>query len=734
MRFKRCLQFFLYSLLILVLLSFSGVVYAADSYYDVKPDNYISWTSLPTVETDDSRGYYHLADMSSYGANMTTDFTLGSDYDSLYFAIANRVSYQKRFRISYGTEINIVGATKDEGSGGLNTSNNARVCWNVIEWDASGGFLWDSGWLYSNQTYKVGVDICGAGTGYTAGSRSEVTYITLLFRYIEEEDLSFGADSPNITPSEVIHTFSNLYLCYKPFTYTVIHNDNTTTINRVGMATMDLAFPDLTEKAGYRSGWRITSNGTVSPDYNWMNGNIYSSSQINKWLSDGKFYNSLFDHVTFTSVYVPLTYTVTYDYWTNGGTGVSTSQKSFDYGEIVDLSVKASKSGTGLTGWQFVGWSTDPDATTKLTSLTIGDEDIVLYAIYKKEIVVTVTERTASGTVMRKLSKTIYNREEEADFTFSEENTWTDWTLLGWTPEKSATASPVVRCDEIYTTSDSTALYAVYASNITLSYDTDDSSTKIDTQTKECFYNASGSSLYPAFVIAAAPVLSEHSFVEWSTEDGTSYVAGESVIFKENTMLTAVWDQYPELEVCDRYFTLEQAKGGEITQEELLKKVVGTDKEDGVLVNGTDVIVKEYNATTFTSIATDKEIEITYQATDCFGNKVTKSTTIIVIDTSLKKSTRKLYVRFINSQFFGDDAGHLVPASKGGLEETSIWRKDSNYRKLLQDTLSNHKANREVWIFTSKDIRKLKDYTSTYGQVINALKAFYELFGGCKQN
>ncbi len=84
-------------------------------------------------------------------------------------------------------------------------------------------------------------------------------------------------------------------------------------------------------------------------------------------------------------------YDVTYDVTANGGDTFSDrklSDEEINYGKLmrisyltgsdVDLTYTASK-----TGYEFVGWNTDPNATEGLDALTADREDITLYAIYK---------------------------------------------------------------------------------------------------------------------------------------------------------------------------------------------------------------------------------------------------------------------------------------------------------------------------------------------------------------
>ena len=78
---------------------------------------------------------------------------------------------------------------------------------------------------------------------------------------------------------------------------------------------------------------------------------------------------------------------VTYDYITNGGTSLSgSSTESVLEGANINLSYLSTSE---KEGYEFVGWSTDPNAHEVLTSLKMGTHDITLYAIFKKQVVIT---------------------------------------------------------------------------------------------------------------------------------------------------------------------------------------------------------------------------------------------------------------------------------------------------------------------------------------------------------
>ena len=109
----------------------------------------------------------------------------------------------------------------------------------------------------------------------------------------------------------------------------------------------------------------------------------------------------LSNNTTLTSRVTQNTYTVTYDYETNGGTSATKETDKVDYGENIDLTPTATKS-----EWTFVGWNTNKNATSGLSSLKMSNSNVTLYAIYRKEaktITITfnkngATSQTPSGS------------------------------------------------------------------------------------------------------------------------------------------------------------------------------------------------------------------------------------------------------------------------------------------------------------------------------------------------
>ncbi len=539
----------------------------------------------------------------------------------------------------------------------------------------------------------------------------------------------------------------SLTVCYTTEnTYTIAFNGNGatggSTANKTGVK--------------YTAATTLTANGYSRTGYTflgWSTSSTATAATYANKASVSKLSATNGATVTLYAVWKANTYKMIYQ--PNGASG-SAKEESFTYNG--NYTVKAANTFT-RAGYTFSGWNTDPDATVGITSLTMSDSDIVLYAVYKKDIILTIIEQTDSGKKTRTLKKTIYNKETETDFTLTKVNSWSGWTLLGWTVETGTEDYPQVDVGGIITADESLTLHALYEKRVTITYDTNGSALTFEPETKYAYHNASGNSTYPSFTLQKAPELSNSSFVKWQASDGNSYNAQEELTLTDSLLFTAVWDTYPELIAYNRHFTLEQAKDGHITQAELLAKVTATDEEDGTLVNGSSVIVVDYNASVFTEMTTDTVVTITYEATDSFGNTVTKAITVTVTDTTAKPTSRKSYVRFISSNYFTDNTGALLTKAEGGLEENSVWRTNTSYRNLLTSTLSNAKTGvetkkvtafggeweikvagsgdwnkkEETWVFTRADIQEMKIYTGIYGHVFKAMEMFFELFIDCRK-
>ena len=97
------------------------------------------------------------------------------------------------------------------------------------------------------------------------------------------------------------------------------------------------------------------------------------------------------------------TLSVTYDTTTNGGERDGSVTIEVNKGDKADLTKKANK-----TGYEFVGWNTDKNAKEAMKEVVVN-EDTTLYAIYKKEVTISIITQVES--VDNKI--TFFNNEKE---------------------------------------------------------------------------------------------------------------------------------------------------------------------------------------------------------------------------------------------------------------------------------------------------------------------------------
>ena len=136
-----------------------------------------------------------------------------------------------------------------------------------------------------------------------------------------------------------------------------------------------------------------TTNGIVVPrktGYVFDGYYTLTNGMGDKLISSNGYITSSFTKNYFTSSvslyanWILSKHNVTYNYSENGGTSATKTSEVVTSNSDIDLTPTAYKS-----GYEFVGWNTDKDAHTKLSSLKMQEEDVVLYAIFKKSGTVT---------------------------------------------------------------------------------------------------------------------------------------------------------------------------------------------------------------------------------------------------------------------------------------------------------------------------------------------------------
>ena len=229
-------------------------------------------------------------------------------------------------------------------------------------------------------------------------------------------------------------------------------------------------------------------------------------------------------------------YTLTYNYSANGGSSATRTSASVSFGSNADLSVTASKS-----GYTFVGWNTDRNATTGLSSYTMPSNNATLYAIFKKTIAATVYSGSNRSTVTT-ASVTVYNNTVSGNVTLpTSYGSVSGYSFSGYRTDTSATSRSYTAGQSV-SLSNSTTFYAVYTKTITVSYNANGGNSTPGTQSGTAYYNTNGATTNPTFTLAGAISRNrdgggrEYTFTTWS-----GYGASSRQTFSSNQNLSAGW-------------------------------------------------------------------------------------------------------------------------------------------------------------------------------------------------
>ena len=229
-------------------------------------------------------------------------------------------------------------------------------------------------------------------------------------------------------------------------------------------------------------------------------------------------------------------YTLTYNYSANGGSSATRTSASVSFGANADLSVTASKS-----GYTFVGWNTDRNATTGLSSYTMPSNNATLYAIFRKTITATVYSGSNRSTV-KTASVTVYNNTVSGNVTLpTSYGSVSGYSFSGYRTDTSATSRNYTAGQSV-SLSNSTTFYAVYTKTITVSYNANGGNSTPGTQSGTAYYNTNGATTNPTFTLAGAISRNrdgggrEYTFTTWS-----GYAASSRQTFSSNQNLSAGW-------------------------------------------------------------------------------------------------------------------------------------------------------------------------------------------------
>lgn len=220
-----------------------------------------------------------------------------------------------------------------------------------------------------------------------------------------------------------------------------------------------------------------SGNSTINDaEFTTDNGSNYSfgSNVVSRWEDQGsgtsydlgaRFKTSV--DVTLIPIVTSNSLNIIFDYQTNGGDSASIEKHVYlaGSGDYDFSGVTASKE-----GYEFVGWSTNKDATEGLKSLVYrnnstnltGASDVIYYAIFKKDITITYTvldknhlKIKENGLTTASQVGTVYNNNTSYEFTLYDVQTSSDnFTFLGYSKESNKTKADYFPGDKVILSSD----------------------------------------------------------------------------------------------------------------------------------------------------------------------------------------------------------------------------------------------------------------------------------------
>ena len=423
----------------------------------------------------------------------------------------------------------------------------------------------------------------------------------------------------------------------------------------------------------------------------------------------------------------------TYNLTLDKGEGIDSvsGAGSYEYGATVTIDAIVSEDYT----WN--SWTGTNNTEQKNYTFTMPAEDVqeTANATRNKPIDYSISYDLNGGTLEHE-NPSIYNVETPS-FTLNNP-TKTGYEFTGWTgsngatPQVTVTVSQGTTGDLNYKANWMPITYVIhFDGNGATSGETPDVTGTYDEEFT-----------FPENGFVKETERGDSTFIGWSTDpDSTDpeYKPGDleknlTDIKDDVIHIFAIWDDCPDIEAEDLFFTLVEAQNGSIDEEKLLSYARAFDKEDGEIgagedaEKGTSFTVMDYQPEDFTGFEHEGSVTETYQVIDSAGNQYQKQITVYVVDTAAKEVKPVGTTRFINGKYFEKSA------DQGGLANDSIWRTDTDYNNTLKKALENLKNDTPVksYSFTHQQILEMKEFIETNGignsKAPDALSRFYEQF------
>ena len=251
-------------------------------------------------------------------------------------------------------------------------------------------------------------------------------------------------------------------------------------------------------------------------------------------------------------------YTVTYDYATNGGvssqdSSVKIENVKVNYNSAIDLSKQATKA-----NYNFVGWNTDKNATTGIDTLTMGTQNVTLYAIYAKDVTVKFDKN--GGAVDVSATYTMYNTNTSLEITMPEPTTFAGWTFNGYATTNNATSGDAKGTTKTITVAENVTnvtYYHTWKKQVTFNANKpataeDSYNVTINETSREIYYNNAFGTL------PTNPSLPGWTFAGWYTqENGGTQITKDTLAQDVPADVYAKWTLSTSISVSPENVTLD---------------------------------------------------------------------------------------------------------------------------------------------------------------------------------
>lgn len=211
------------------------------------------------------------------------------------------------------------------------------------------------------------------------------------------------------------------------------------------------------------------------------------------------------------------------------------------------------------SGWTFVGWRSDASANANVhQSLGMGDDPVVLYAVFRQAV--TVTYYNGSTAASSTSGYRYYNSGNIANPSFTlTQAALSGWTARGWSASGAANGGIAYANGAAFTRDSSITLYGMYQQTIALTTVANGSSS---TQYGTRYYNSNGNSINPVFTVST-PSLSGANWLGWCNSAGTVlYSSISNLALSASTTLYSGF-KYPDSGPHTLTWTAASTKPGE---------------------------------------------------------------------------------------------------------------------------------------------------------------------------